>query len=116
MLIPGIDKIPDNNIIQVVEDYYKINGTTVKDKAGKTIYIRGIKTKRRFRPLVVARQVCMYLMRKHTKKTYHEIADEFDMDHASVMAAEKQINNLLFRDKKLQREIEEIENILKLNN
>jgi chromosomal replication initiation ATPase DnaA len=55
-------------------------------------------------------------MRKYIQKTYHKIADEFDMDHATVIYAEKQINNLLFRDKKLQREIEEIENILKLNN
>ena len=54
----------------------------------------------------------MYLMRKHTQKTYHEIADEFDMDHASVNAAEKQINNLLTYDKNLRKQIENLENIL----
>ena len=116
MLIPGIDKNSDNNIIQVVDDYYKLNGTTYVNRQKKIVFIYGIKTKGRYRPLVEARQICMYLMRKHTQKTYHEIADEFDMDHATVIAAEKQINNLLFRDKKLQMEIEEIENILTLKN
>jgi chromosomal replication initiation ATPase DnaA len=101
MLIPGIEKTPsDNNIIQVVEDYF----------------IQAVKTKRRFRSLVVARQVCMYLMRKHTNKTYKDIACEFDMNHATVFFTYKQINNLLSWDKKLQSQIKEIETILKLNN
>ena len=30
MLIPGIDKNSDNNIIQVVEDYYKLKGYYVR--------------------------------------------------------------------------------------
>jgi chromosomal replication initiation ATPase DnaA len=118
MLIPGLYKSSDDNdIIRIVEDYYQIKGSSGVNKKGHIIYINGLKTKAQFDFLVLARQVAMYLTKKHTKKTLQIIANEFNMkNHSSALSAVKHINDLLSYDKKLQSEIEEIENILTLNN
>ena len=104
MLIPGLYKSSDDNdIIRIVEDYYQIKGSSGVNKKGQIIYINGLKTKAQFGFLVLARQVAMYLTKKHTKKTLQIIANEFNMkNHSSALSAVKHINDLLSYDKKLQ--------------
>jgi chromosomal replication initiator protein len=67
-------------------------GITVKDLVGKS---RLTKVNR-------ARQVCMYVLKKHTKLTLTEISAEYNRHHATTIHSFKVIENELTYDKELR--------------
>jgi chromosomal replication initiator protein len=71
-----------------------------------------LKTKRRERKYVIARQVIMYLLRIHTKMTFAKIGSIFRQDHSTAMHAKSQIEDLLFSDKELKEKLIAITNQL----
>jgi chromosomal replication initiator protein len=63
-----------------------------------------------------ARHVAMYLARKHTDRSLKTIGRSFgNMDHATVIHAERKIKKKLLRFAPLIREVGEIESLLQLN-
>ncbi len=63
---------------------------------------------------VKVRQVCMYVIRKTFKVGYNKIGSDFKKDHATIIYSVKTIDGFLEYDKDLQKEIDEINKILKL--
>lgn len=55
--------------------------------------------KSRKREYAIARQLTMYFLKKYTKLTLDEIGIVFDRDHATVLHANKTIENLKYSDK-----------------
>ena len=72
-----------------------------------------IKKKCRKREVVVARQMCMFLMKKYTRFSFKTIGDRFaGKDHSTVIHACRQIQDLLDTDEGTRSDMEEI--LLKL--
>lgn len=63
---------------------------------------------------VKVRQVCMYMIRKTFKIGYQRIGIEFNKDHATIIHAVKKVEGFLCYDKELQKEITDLDIILKL--
>ncbi len=64
---------------------------------------------RRTKHLAHARQMAMYLARKHTKSSFPEIASKFGKDHSTVIAAVRKIEHLLQLDESVRKELTELE-------
>ena len=79
----------------------------VSNKYGFTIHDCKAKTRRR--PDVMFRHVCMYMIYKNTGLSLALVGRHFNRDHSTVVHSNQVINNHLFWDKKLQAEIEEIQ-------
>lgn len=76
-----------------------------------------LQSKRRKGPLVKTRQVIHYFLRAKTNKSHAIIAAEIgNLDHATCIHSIKTVNNLMETDKKVKKEIEELEGILMLKN
>jgi chromosomal replication initiator protein len=70
----------------ILEETAKMFGWTIDDLCGKS----------RRRPLVIARQISMYVFRELTDYSYPKIAEEFGgRDHTTVMHAVEKIKNLM---------------------
>jgi hypothetical protein len=78
----------------------------IKKKTGIDPYEE---TKYRGRERVVARQLLMVMLRKHTQKSLHYIGKQFNKDHATVIYAIKTISNLYETDKVFLRMYREID-------
>lgn len=63
---------------------------------------------------VKVRQVCMYMIRKIFKLGYTRMGIDFNKDHATIIYSVKTIEGFLQYDKELQKEIDDIEKVLKL--
>lgn len=63
---------------------------------------------------VKVRQVCMYMIRKTFKIGFNKIGNYFNKNHATVIHAVNNINGFLEYDKDLQKEINDIDTILRL--
>lgn len=73
-------------------------------------------TKYRKREIVFARQVAMYLTCKYSTMTLGKIGAKFgNKDHATVLHAKKVVKDLIVTYDKIKKQIEEIENLIKLN-
>jgi len=68
-----------------------------------------LKTISRKRHIVVARQLNMYFICKHTRYTLQAVADIFKRDHATVLHAKKTISDLIDTDRKIRSLNEAIE-------
>ncbi|MDE6183726.1 MAG: chromosomal replication initiator protein DnaA, partial [Rikenellaceae bacterium] len=66
-------------------------------------------SKKRSREIVQARQVSMYLCKKHTNLSLKSIGEAIERDHATVVHAIKTVTNLIETDKGLRAHIEQIE-------
>tara|TARA_R110000764_G_scaffold542_8_gene2102 strand:- start:13421 stop:13993 length:573 start_codon:yes stop_codon:yes gene_type:complete len=67
-------------------------------------------TRSRKKDIVLAKQIVIYICKKHLNITLHELRDFVGYrHHASVIHANRQITNLISWDKKLKAELEEIE-------
>jgi chromosomal replication initiator protein len=89
------------SIIKTVCDYFKLQPEQLKSK-------------RKTADLAHARQIAMYLCRKHTSSSLKFIGEEFGgRDHSTVIHAINVIENESRFDMNLKRAIEEIENRLK---
>jgi hypothetical protein len=69
--------------------------------------------KTRKREYVYARQICMFLIKKHTKRSLASIGELFgDKDHATVLHAVKTIFNLAQTSKEIKNEVLELEELI----
>lgn len=84
------------DVIHLVTDHTKIN-------------LDVILTKTRKREVVVARQIIFYFLRKYSNLSTTAIGKQFNKDHATVLHANKTINNLKDSDKKFATNIQLIE-------
>jgi chromosomal replication initiator protein len=73
-----------------------------------------LRSKRKTAELVRARQVAMYLCRKHTSSSLKSIGEEFGgRDHSTVIHSINMIDNQAKFDLGLRRAVDDIENLLK---
>jgi len=69
-----------------------------------------LKSKSRTKPLVTARQMAMYLVKKHLDKSLVDIGRSFGgKDHTTVMNALRRIENQQTKDSELKRDLEDLE-------
>ena len=69
--------------------------------------------KTRKREIIEARQMSMYMIRRHTDLTLKKIAKFYERDHATVLHSIKKIEDYKFYDKHVRREIKDIEYMIK---
>lgn len=86
-----------DDIQKLVSDHYKVR-------------MPDLKSKTRTKPLVVARQVAMYLVKKHLDRSLVDIGRSFGgKDHTTVMNALRRIDEQLNKDSEIKRDIEDLE-------
>lgn len=86
-----------DEIQKIVADHFKLRVTDLKAKS-------------RTQPIVTARQVAMYMIKKHLDKPLVEIGRSFGgKDHTTVINALRKVENQLGQNLDLKRNIEEIE-------
>ncbi len=80
------------------------------------IKLQDLKSKRRTKELVVARQVAMFLTKQNTKLSLSEIGNNFGgKEHATVIYACKQIEERRLKEEDISRAIENISKKLGIN-
>jgi len=86
-----------------------------KAVAGKIgVKISDIKSKKKNKNLVHARQIAMYLARKMTSSSFPDIGEKIGgRDHSTVIYANNKINKAMEEDVKLQKIVSEIEETIK---
>ncbi len=86
-----------DDIQKLVSDHYKVR-------------VPDIKSRTRTKPLVIARQVAMWLVKKHLDRSLVEIGRSFGgKDHTTVMNALRRIEDQLNKDSEIKRDIDELE-------
>jgi chromosomal replication initiator protein len=81
---------------------------TVSGKLG--VKISDIKSKKKNKNLVQARQIAMYLSRKMTPSSFPDIGEKIGgKDHSTVIYANNKISKALEKDLKLQKIVNDIE-------
>lgn len=86
-----------DDIQKLVSDHYKVR-------------LPDLKSRTRTKPLVIARQVAMYLVKKHLDRSLVDIGRSFGgKDHTTVMNALRRIEDQLNKDSEIKRDIEELE-------
>ncbi len=94
----------DETITITTEEIKKICAEHFKVK------VNDLNSKSRTKPIVTARQVCMYLIKKHLDKSYVDIGRNFGgRDHTTVMNALRRVEDQQAKILDLKRDIEEIE-------
>jgi hypothetical protein len=69
-------------------------------------------SKKRNRDIITVRHLCIYFSRKRQDLTCVELGKVFECNHATVLHAIGKINDLLSYDKRLKKEVEEINQLL----
>lgn len=83
-------------IQRIVADFYKIRLTDIKSSS-------------RAKPIVVPRQIAMYLIKKFLDKSLVEIGKAFGgKDHTTVISSLTKIENLLHTDPQLKNDIDDL--------
>lgn len=86
-----------DDIQKLVADHFKVR-------------IPDLKSSTRTKPLVVARQMAMYLVKKHLDKSLVDIGRSFGgKDHTTVMNALRRIEDQQHKDSEIKRSLEELE-------
>lgn len=87
----------------------------IKAVASKTgIKISDIKSPKKNKNIVHARQIAMYLARKLTHASFPDIGEKIGgRDHSTIIYANNKLRNLIEKDVKINNLIEEIEDALK---
>jgi chromosomal replication initiator protein len=89
-----------DHILQMVSDHYQIDKENILSNTRK-------------REIVQARQVAMYLSKQFTKTSLKSIGVQLgDKDHATVIHAQKAINNLKDTDTRFRLDLQELESKL----
>lgn len=92
-----IATITIDDIQKLVADHYKVR-------------LPDLKAKTRTKPLVTARQVAMFLIKKHLDKSLVDIGRSFGgRDHTTVMNALSRIKDQLNKDSEIKRDIEDLD-------
>jgi chromosomal replication initiator protein len=90
--------ISAEGILKIITDYYEIK-------------IQDLKSSSRSKAIVVPRQMCMYLIKKHLDKSLVDIGRLFGgKDHTTVMNAVERIRYLHNTDPDISKDLEELEN------
>jgi chromosomal replication initiator protein len=90
------------DIQRLVSDHYRVR-------------VVDLKSANRSKPLVTARQVAMYLIKKSLDKSLVEIGRQFGgKDHTTVINALKRVESQLLKDSDLKKDIEELQ--VRINN
>ena len=90
---------------------YEINAATIltTTAAAFGVNIDELKGTSRKRPIVVARQVAMYVIRELTDLSYPAIGKAFgDKDHTTVMHSVEKIESLMSSDREIYNQVSEI--------
>ena len=108
-----------NIIKDVMEDSQPkpIEISTIIEEVGRTYNVspEEILSNRKTAPLVLARQVAMYISRETTSLSFKEIGESFGKDHTTVLYNVRKVEEFL-KDKPYQRElVEDLINNLKSN-
>jgi chromosomal replication initiator protein len=83
-------------ILKIVSNHYKLS-------------ISDLKSSSRAKPIVIPRQIAMYLIKKHLDKSYVEIGRHFgNRDHTTVMNAIERVQNLQLKDLDIRNDIEDL--------
>lgn len=70
-----------------------------------------LKSKTRSKPIVVARQMAMYLIKNHLHKSLVDIGRSFgSRDHTTVLNAMRRMDSQLLKDTDLKRDFDELQN------
>lgn len=86
-----------DEIQRLVSEHYKLR-------------IPDLKGKSRTQPLVTARQLCMFLIKKHLDKSLVEIGRQFGgRDHTTVLSAVRKIDELLSSNADLKRDFDDLQ-------
>jgi chromosomal replication initiator protein len=87
----------------------------IKTVAGKLgVKIADIKSQKKNKNLVNARQISMYLSRKLTSSSFPDIGEKIGgRDHSTVIYANNKLSKALEEDSKLQKTVGEIEDAIK---
>lgn len=86
-----------DDIQKLVSDHFKVR-------------VPDLKSKTRTKPLVTARQVAMWLVKKHLDRSLVDIGRSFGgKDHTTVMNALRRIEDQLNKDSEIKRDVEELE-------
>ncbi len=94
----------DDNAVITIEEIQKITSDHFK------ISSRDLCSKTRAKPIVTARQIAMWLIKKHLDKSLVDIGRAFGKkDHTTVMSALRKIDNQLNKDSEIKKYIEELE-------
>ncbi|MCB0407705.1 MAG: chromosomal replication initiator protein DnaA, partial [Bdellovibrionales bacterium] len=84
-------------IQKIVSDHFKIS-------------FRDLSAKTRTKPIVTARQIAMWLIKKHLDKSLVDIGRSFGKrDHTTVMNALRKVDDQLNKDSEIKKYIEELE-------
>ncbi len=86
-----------DEIMKLVADHFKVR-------------IQDLKSSTRAKPIVVPRQIAMYLIKKHLEKSLVDIGKAFGgKDHTTVMNALSRVKSLQLADQDMVKDIEELE-------
>ncbi len=86
-----------DDVVKLVSEHYEVRMPDMKSKT-------------RTKPLVIARQAAMYLIKKHLDRSLVDIGRTFGgRDHTTVMNALRRIEDQLNKDSEIKRDIEELE-------
>lgn len=89
--------ISAEEIMKLVADHYKVR-------------VQDLKSTTRARPIVVPRQISMFLIKKFMDKSLVEIGKLFGgKDHTTVLNAISKVKSLQLKDNEISRDIEELE-------
>lgn len=91
----GIKKSTADRIMQAVSGYTGISADAIKSPA-------------RFRGIVEARHIAMYLMRKSAGMTLQSIGAKFNRDHATAISSIRKVEELLEIDAAFRNKYEQI--------
>ena len=79
------------------------------------VKLEDFKAKKRTKSVAFPRQIAMYLSRELTDFSLPKIGEEFGgRDHTTVIHAHEKISNLLKTDTQLQRQVKDIQEVLKI--
>ncbi|MHB8878376.1 MAG: chromosomal replication initiator protein DnaA [Myxococcaceae bacterium] len=73
------------------------------------VAVEEIRQDRRTKALAHARQVAMYISRKHTKSSYPEIAKKFGKDHSTVISAVRKVEHQRETVEAVKKELSDLE-------
>jgi chromosomal replication initiator protein len=94
----------DDTAVITIEEIQKLTADHFR------ISIRDLCSKSRTKPIVTARQIAMWLMKKHLDKSLVDIARAFGKkDHTTVMNALQRVDNALTKDSEIKKYIDELE-------
>lgn len=102
-ILPAHKPVDSDQILREVARFYKVAAEDLRQD-------------KRTKHIAHARQVAMYLCRKHTSSSFPEIGSKFQKDHSTVISAVRKVEGQREADPVVRKELEELEARLGKNN